>query len=141
MENASKALIIAGAILLAILLIGLGVFIFNNAKGAISDTGLDEQKISSINSKFEAYEGTITGAKAKDLVDLVRTNNNTYDTTETRNITLSVVAGSFNKTNITSDDDFSAAKVALKTGSQYTVTISYKTSGSTKGLVDKISIK
>ena len=31
MENASKALIIAGAILLAILIIGLGVFIFQKA--------------------------------------------------------------------------------------------------------------
>ena len=32
MENASKALIIAGAILLAILIIALGVFIFSKAK-------------------------------------------------------------------------------------------------------------
>ena len=32
MENASKALIIAGAILLAILIIALGVFIFNQSK-------------------------------------------------------------------------------------------------------------
>ena len=141
MENASKALIIAGAILLAILLIGLGVFIFNNAKGAISDTGLDEQKIASVNSKFEAYEGTVTGAKARDLVDLVRTNNKTYDVSESRNIILSVTAGTFNNANITTDADFSSAKVALKSGTQYTVTISYKASGSTKGLVDKITIK
>ena len=32
MENASKALIIAGAILLAILLISLGIMIFNQAQ-------------------------------------------------------------------------------------------------------------
>ena len=32
MENASKALIIAGAILLAILIIGLGMFIYNSKK-------------------------------------------------------------------------------------------------------------
>ena len=39
MENASKALIIAGAILLAILIIALGVFIFNKAKSA---TNMDD---------------------------------------------------------------------------------------------------
>ena len=35
MENASKALIIAGAILLSILIIGLGMSIFNASKTAI----------------------------------------------------------------------------------------------------------
>ena len=39
MENASKALIIAGAILLAILIIALGVFIFSKAKSA---TNMDD---------------------------------------------------------------------------------------------------
>ena len=41
MENASKALIIAGAILLSILIIGLGMYIYNMAADAITDTGLD----------------------------------------------------------------------------------------------------
>ena len=36
MENASKALIIAGAILLAILLISLGIMIFNQAHMRVS---------------------------------------------------------------------------------------------------------
>ncbi len=38
MENASKALIIAGAILLAILIIGLGIFIYRQAAKALIDT-------------------------------------------------------------------------------------------------------
>jgi len=33
MENASKALIIAGAILISILLISLGIMMFNSSKG------------------------------------------------------------------------------------------------------------
>lgn len=33
MENASKALIIAGAILISILLISLGIIMFNSSKG------------------------------------------------------------------------------------------------------------
>ena len=38
METASKSLIIAGAILLSILIIALGVFIFNQAKSSIGNT-------------------------------------------------------------------------------------------------------
>ena len=37
MENASKALIIAGAILLAIAIIGIGMFVYNNVSGTIRD--------------------------------------------------------------------------------------------------------
>ena len=39
MENASKALIIAGAILLAILLISLGIYIFSQAQSVVNDSG------------------------------------------------------------------------------------------------------
>ena len=49
MENASKALIIAGAILLAILIIGLGMAVFNNIKD-IANPNLDSEKIQTINS-------------------------------------------------------------------------------------------
>ena len=42
MENASKALIIAGAILLSILLIGLGMMVYSKAKGTLDNTGIDD---------------------------------------------------------------------------------------------------
>ena len=58
MENASKALIIAGAILLSILIIGLGMFIYQQAAGAMNDTGLSDQEIQAFNQKFLQYEGT-----------------------------------------------------------------------------------
>lgn len=57
MENASKALIIAGAILLSILIIALGIFIFNQAKGAINTNTLDSTTLSTFNSPIESYEG------------------------------------------------------------------------------------
>lgn len=75
MENASKALIIAGAILLAILIIGLGVFIFNKAKSATNMDDLDSQQVEAHNSTFQNYEGTINGTQAKALIDAVRNNN------------------------------------------------------------------
>lgn len=39
MENASKALIIAGAILVSILLVSLGIIMFNASKGTTDQAG------------------------------------------------------------------------------------------------------
>ena len=73
MENASKALIIAGAILLAILIIGLGVFIYNQASNTVSDTGMDQVAIRQFNGQFEPYiNKTIDSTAAKALIDTVK---------------------------------------------------------------------
>lgn len=58
MENASKALIIAGAILLSILIIGLGMFIYQKAAGAMEGININSQEVQSYNSAFINYEGT-----------------------------------------------------------------------------------
>ena len=57
MENASKALIIAGAILLAILLVSLGILVYNNAKSTVGSANLDTQTIQAFNSQWETYIG------------------------------------------------------------------------------------
>lgn len=75
MENASKALIIAGAILLSILIIALGVYIFNQAKSATNMDDLSNQQVEAHNSTFQNYEDTINGTQAKALIDAVRNNN------------------------------------------------------------------
>lgn len=69
MENASKALIIAGAILLAILIIGLGMFIYQQAYDAIGNTGIDEQKVNAHNSRFLNYEGVQSGSSVRTLLN------------------------------------------------------------------------
>ena len=68
MENASKALIIAGAILIAILLIGIGVGLINalNNPMDIATGQLDEQAKKMINSKFENYAGKQSGKNIYD---------------------------------------------------------------------------
>lgn len=71
MENASQALIIAGAILLAILLIAIGMFIFTQANKNIQEAteGMDKQTIAVFNGKFELYQNkTISGTQMKALV-------------------------------------------------------------------------
>lgn len=69
MENASKALIIAGAILLAILLISLGILIFNQAQDTVNNSGMSEAEISTFNNKFLKYEGMQKGSVVKSLIN------------------------------------------------------------------------
>ena len=59
MENASKALIIAGAILISILLISVGVIIMNST-GNTQETvrgAAQSSEIKSFNAQFTPYEG------------------------------------------------------------------------------------
>ena len=76
MENASKALIIAGAILLAILLISLGIMIFNQAQSAINGSGMSDAQLSAFNQKFTKYNGKQKGSEIRALVQEVMSNNN-----------------------------------------------------------------
>ena len=134
MENASKALIIAGAILLSILIIALGVFVFNQAKGTMGNTGLDDQKAAANNQKFEAYEGgAVKGSQVKALIDTVRTNNNS----KTKDNDYQEVSVNSK----TAAADLTSIKNSIQASSSYVVTISaYSNSGATKGYVSAITI-
>ena len=73
MENASKALIIAGAILLAILIIGLGIYIYNQASNSVSDTGMDKIAVRQFNGQFEPYlDKVLSSIEAKSLIDTAK---------------------------------------------------------------------
>lgn len=58
MENASKALIIAGAILVSILLISVGIMIMNASSGVTSgaQSQMDALAIQQFNSRWQAYQ-------------------------------------------------------------------------------------
>ena len=93
MENASKALIIAGAILLSILLITLGIFIFTQAQTVVKGSGMTQAEVSSFNSQFLKYEGSIKGSEVKSLIQEVNINN-TQDEALERQIELTGVTAS-----------------------------------------------
>lgn len=81
MENASKALIIAASILIAILIIALGVTIFNKAQDAASTESLDTAEIGMFNQKFEKYSTgdseDILGSQVKTLISTAISNAST----------------------------------------------------------------
>ncbi len=79
MENASNALLIAGAVLIGIMVLGVGVYLVN-AFGASSrqiNSQIEEAKIAAFNYQFTKYEG-IDKIKAHDIVtvcNLAKENN------------------------------------------------------------------
>ncbi len=76
MENASKALIIAGAILLSILIISLGIMVYNNAKNTVGNASLDKQEIETFNSQWQAYVGgNKTASQVYTMMSAVVANN------------------------------------------------------------------
>mgnify|MGYP004489331069 CR=1 FL=1 len=82
MENATKALLIAAAVLIAIILISLGVSIVNSAQDQInqSSNALNSAEIESFNSKFRSYEGAaVSGTKVRTLARAVIQNNQSQD--------------------------------------------------------------
>ena len=83
MENASKALIIAGAILLSILLISLGIMVYNNAKNTVGNANLSKEEIAAFNSQWEVYTGSgKTASEVRTLLSAIIASN----TTEKKNL-------------------------------------------------------
>lgn len=124
MENASKALIIAGAIILAILIIGLGMFIYQQASGAISGANLDPQKVAAYNAQFEDYEGTISGTQARALYSLIRNHNNSKVDDTTLQVALTIEGNDYEAGAKKPASDVAIVLPAntLKAGKTYNVT-------------------
>lgn len=120
MENASKALLIAGAILLVIAIIGIGMAIFGQAQGVL-DTGanqIDALAVQTHNSMFDAYiDKTVKGKNIKELATKLASYNPGADTNYQVTMTLTgasetdvvlvnttgLVAGTDGKTNLSTN--------------------------------------
>lgn len=139
MENASKALIIAGAILLAILIISLGILIYNQASGVVNSNSMSEVERQNFNQKFIQYDGTaVRGSTVRALLQAVLSNNLSADSDDRR---VSVKIDGKTEDASMSTSATSAPTDKIKTGSSYTVTCAYGSTGGNTGLVTSITIK
>lgn len=80
MENTSKALLIAGAILIVILLIAVGMLVYSQSRGVI-DTGVAQMssaEINIFNAQFKDYEGIQQAKATVSLLQQIRNNNVMY---------------------------------------------------------------
>ncbi len=138
MENASKALIIAGAILLAILIISLGILIYNQAAGVVNNNAMSDVERQNFNTKFTQYEGTQRGTTVRSLLQAVLSNNLSQDDND-RKVVVSLKDGSKTE-NIITESSTSAPTDKISTGATYKISFTYGSSGGNTGLVDTISI-
>ena len=134
MENASKALIIAGAILIAIVLITFGVIILGQSSEIINNSSMSETEVAAFNAKFTAFEGTkVRGSKVNSLLQTVLQHNLSQDD-----------AGKKVKiTNMKDAPSLEATATTLPatkadTGATYKVECVYNTTGS--GLINEIKL-
>ena len=137
MENASKALIIAGAILLSILIIGLGMMVFNNAKNVLTSANLDQEQIDAFNSKFESYIGL--NKRGTDVRTLCNTVKNSNAVEDENKITMVYEGNGSFSNGVQSQTDILKLRNTLKNGQRYDLEAEYDEKG-TK-LMNKIIIK
>ena len=117
MENASKALIIAGAILISILLISVGIIVMNTINEPVDEAGrqADQQAVEMFNSKFTSYGGK--GQRAASIKALITAVNSAKKNKD--DISIDITAGE------------------VETGETYTVNFEYDEDGYiSKVLVD-----
>ena len=138
MENASKALIIAGAILLAILIISLGIMIFNQASGVVNNNSMSEVEISSFNQKFTQYEGTnVKGSQVNALLNAIVQNNVANTEDKSKQVKISVTSTNWQGTVPTEATAPTNATTKAQTGKTYNVAC---TLDSKTGLVTTVTI-
>lgn len=142
MENASKALIIAGSILVSIVIITLGVMIVNNVRDTITDnSNLSATEVNAFNSQFDTYEGKQSGTNARALYNVVRNHNNQNTDDPTLQILLTIDGGEYTGSDVyvaATDTVKDMPKNTLKAGNTYNVTFATDKSS---GRITAINIK
>ena len=137
MENASKALIIAGAILLSIAIIGVGMFVYNSVSKTITDSAdMSQQEIDTYNQDFLIYEGVRNGTQVKQLCQSIRSHNTKNQADPSKQIIL--MNGTAPDPNPaptqtgasgTTTAEINTIKNSILSGRQYTVSLGYDSSG------------
>ena len=125
MENASKALIIAGAILLSILIITLGILIFQQAQDTINSVDMSDAEKTAFNNKFLPYEGeNVRGSQVNALAQAVLTNNQSAKDNGESDTKGVAVSGAIT----IAADGSTTTFTRVPSGTMYKVTFTYKDS-------------
>lgn len=119
MENATKALLIAASVLIAIVLIAVGIKILGSTQGVTDevDKVTTATGLSIHNSQFTDYEGSQTGAEVKALLNKAAATH--------RN-------GSTHKVNVntyTTANDIAAYRANITANTTYKVSFEYDANG------------
>ena len=133
MENASKALIIAGAILLSILIVSLGIMVFQNAKNTVGSSNLNKQEIEAFNSQWEGYEGTKkTASEVRTAAQAIIASNASESKSGTNRWISFTNSGSANTKTLTASPTVTVPSPA--NSNTYTIKVGYDNNGLVVGI-------
>ena len=140
MENATKALLIAAAVLIAILIISLGLVVYNMASETIGSVNFSGQEIQAFNDQFAQYEGEhVRGSEVNAMLKTVLDSN-----MKSRSEGLDPAADDHPKFVEVSGGDVNLAETATSIGTNkadtsklYTITVDRN---STTGFVHTITV-
>lgn len=137
MENASKALIIAGAILVSILLIGIGVALINALNNPMgqAEESMSGQAVQMFNAKFEKYaKNNQNGANVKSLIsEMITSNASTQNNRKVAAKSTVVTNTNLNKDEGSSlASDLGALRNAIINSATYKVELTYNDEGYVK---------
>lgn len=99
MENATKALLIAGSVLIAILIIAVGLRIFNSTQGTVesAQTTMNSTDVTMFNSQFTPYIGN---NKTKNEIIQLTNKVIASNASSKHNVTMNIIN---NTTNVATD--------------------------------------
>lgn len=148
MENASKALLIAGAILICILLIGVGMLVYQSAQGTISEavSQMSSQEKDMFNQQFTQYAGSrVNGSNVRALLQKVKNNNNTNNDTPDKQVVVASAAiegydGSTPVDGVKTDENKDVPGTAINKVNTAGTYIVVCDDTNKDGLIDKITI-
>ena len=128
MENASKALIIAGAILISIILISIGIMVIQAGQGVVGDAEkqMDQQAIQVFNANFVNNVGRQRGTTVRTLLQSAQASNAAH-TEADDGLLINVTVPSGDKG--TDQNEIGKAIAEIRTTKTYNVELSYSTVG------------
>ena len=141
MENATKALLIAGSVLIAIVLIAVGIKILGSTSGTVNqvESVSNAMEKSIFNSQYTQFEGEQKGTAVKKLINQAKTYNATVKDVN-KKIKIKTTAEGLNSypRGTTDADNLSTICDQIQISKTYTIKV--ETDGTT-GFVNKITIQ
>jgi len=133
MENATKALLIAAAILITIILISMGIAVVRQGQEAVQSVDMSDMEIQAFNSKFTKFEKeNISTSEANTLLKTVFSHNQT----EEQKVNILVFERTDRTGSVMNQDTNATEPLELVGQARYKVEIMSKN----KGLVSMIHI-
>lgn len=137
MENATKALLIAAAVLVAILIISLGLVVYNMAAESVGNVNLNEQEAQAHNDQFTRYTGEAQRGSQVNALLQSALNNNLDETDAGKKVEVVYKSSETATESLMVATNQTTTPGKVDTGATYKVTVEYDASSR---LINKIII-